>query len=174
MSDIVKDSGWEYQWTVSCGTWPGKKTFFWIELKCHGCYIYMFTCTGTCTYPFWRMLLHMALMGTHFIAAEAIGVLTNVSPVIHMEAFGWDVNNCFSPHADRKELDRGEVSGIVLSFVHLSFSLLEIVNPIWYRRVAKNQGLKSEACLKQLCANLSHVIHSEGFGMGVSMNSFFP
>lgn len=70
--------------------------------------------------------------GHTFNAAEAIGVLTNVSPVTHMEVFGWDANNCFSPHVDRKELDRGEVSGMVLSFVHLPFSLLEIVNSICY------------------------------------------
>lgn len=74
----------------------------------------------------------MALMGTLLNAAEAIGVLTNVSPVIHMEVFGWNLKYCFSLHVDRKELDRGEVSGMVLSFVHLSFSLLEIVNPICY------------------------------------------
>lgn len=40
-------------------------------------------------HSFWGMLLHMALMGTHVNAAEAIGVFTNVSPVIHMGVFGW-------------------------------------------------------------------------------------
>jgi len=70
----------------------------------------------------------MALMGTHFNAAEAIGVLTNVSPVIHMEVFGWDVKKCFSPHVDRKNWIEVKCQGWYLSFVHLSFSLLEIVN----------------------------------------------
>lgn len=170
MSDIMKDSGWEYQWTVSCGTWPGEKTFFWIAQVSWMLHSYV--------HLYWRLYLSFlenvtsyGIDGPTINAAEAIGVLTNVSPVRHTEVFGWDVYTVSHRMWTGKNWIEVKCQGT--SICSPAFSLLEIVNPIWFRQVAKNQGLKSEACLKQFCANLSHVIHSEGLGMGVSMNSFF-
>ena len=62
--------------------------------------------------------------GHTFNAAEAIGVLTNVSPVIHMEVFGWDFKYCFSPHVDRKDWIEVKCQGWY-------FHLFTCLNPFW-------------------------------------------
>lgn len=65
----------------------GKKTFFWIAQVSWMLHLY------------WHLYLSFLENVTSYgideptiNAAEAIGVLTNVSPVRHTEVYGWDVN----------------------------------------------------------------------------------